>query len=254
MGIGQRVLDRTGQVFSDRRAAGVALGRHLKGYAGRPDVIVLAVPRGGVPVAYEVARALDAPLDAYVVRKLGLPGHEELAMGAVASGGIVVLNRDMIQALGVPDAEVARVLKAEQHELERRERHYRDDRPPANVTGRTVILVDDGLATGSSMLAAVEALKQDRPARLVVAVPIGAPETCSALRKYADEVVCAVTPDPFYGVGAWYRDFGQTTDDEVHDLLRRADREWSRGHAVMANRAHGTSAHFRPDDGDIRSN
>jgi predicted phosphoribosyltransferase len=194
-------------------------------YAGRPDVIVLGLPRGGVPVAFEVAQALGAPLDAFVVRKLGLPGHEELAMGAVATGDIVVLNRDLIRTMGVPDAGVARVLSAEQRELGRREREYRDDDPPVAVAGKVVILVDDGLATGSSMLAAVEALKQKRPAWLVAAVPVGAADTCRALGRYADDVVCAITPTPFYGVGAWYADFRQTTDDEVRELLRRARQE-----------------------------
>jgi predicted phosphoribosyltransferase len=204
-------------------------------------------------VAYEVARALRAPLDVFVVRKLGLPGHAELAMGAVASGGVVVLNRDMIRTLGIPDSEVARVRKAEQLELKRRERRYRDDRPPLPVAGKTVILVDDGLATGSSLLAAIEALRQDQPARLVVAVPIGAPDTCRALRDHADEVVCAVTPDPFYSVGTWYEDFGQTTDDEVRALLRRADQEWIRAQGAPTNRVYRRDANIQPDDSDIRA-
>jgi len=222
--------DRTGRGFADRRAAGAALAGRLAPYAGSPDVIVLALPRGGVPVGFEVARALGAPLDVFVVRKLGVPGHDELAMGAVASGGLVVLNRGMIQSLGLHDTDMSRVLDVEQRELERRERQYRDDRPPPGVTGKIVILVDDGLATGSSMLAAVEALKQDRPARLIAAVPVGAADTCSALRRYADDVVCAITPTPFYGVSAWYDDFHQVTDDEVRGLLRRADEEWTHGH------------------------
>jgi predicted phosphoribosyltransferase len=232
-----RVFHRTRQGFSDRQGAGIALARRLASYAGRQDVIVLGLPRGGVPVAYEVARALGAPLDVFVVRKLGLPGHEELAMGAVASGGVVVLDRDTIQALGVPRDAVARVLNAERRELERREREYRDDRPPPAVTGKTVILVDDGLATGSSMLAAVEALKQQRPARLIVAVPVGAPDTCSALQRYADEVVCAIMPEPFHGVGAWYEDFDQTTDNEVRELLVRADQEWTQAHRTGSESA-----------------
>ncbi len=220
-------LDPAGRGFSDRRAAGAVLAQRLVAYAGRPDVIVLGLPRGGVPVAFEVARELGAPLDVFVVRKLGLPGHEELAMGAVASGGIVVLNQDLIRTLGVPDSDVARVLGVEQREVERREREYRDDRPPAAVAGKIVILVDDGLATGSSMLAAVEALKENHPARLVAAVPVGAADTCNALGRYADDVVCVITPDPFYGLGAWYADFRQTTDDEVRGLLWRAEREWA---------------------------
>jgi predicted phosphoribosyltransferase len=212
--------------FHDRRQAGVVLAERLMGYAGRRDAIVLGLPRGGVPVAFEVARALRVPLDVFVVRKLGLPGHEELAMGAVASGGVVVLDRELIRTLGVPDTDVARVLCAEQRELERREREYRDDRPPVAVAGKIVILIDDGLATGSSMLAAVEALKEKHPARLVAGVPVGAADTCSALARYADDVVCAVRPIPFYGVGSWYADFRQTTDDEVRGLLWRAEREW----------------------------
>jgi putative phosphoribosyl transferase len=253
MATARLVPARIGQIFPDRRVAGVALARDLMGYADRPDVIVFAVPRGGVPVAYEVARALRAPLDVFVVRKLGLPGHAELAMGAVASGGVVVLNRDMIRTLGIPDSEVARVRKAEQLELKRRERRYRDDRPPLPVAGKTVILVDDGLATGSSLLAAIEALRQDQPARLVVAVPIGAPDTCRALRDHADEVVCAVTPDPFYSVGTWYEDFGQTTDDEVRALLRRADQEWIRAQGAPTNRVYRRDANIQPDDSDIRA-
>ena len=226
--------------FPDRRDAGAALARALAPYTGRADVIVLALPRGGVPVAYEVARALDAPLDVFVVRKLGLPGPDALAMGAVASGGLVVFNRDVIGTVGLGEDDVARVLRAEQRELQRREQLYRDDRPSPPVEGKTVILVDDGLATGSSMLAAVAALRERRPARIVVAVPIGAADTCSELRRYADEVICAVTPEPFYGVGAWYQDFSQTTDDEVRDLLQRADHEWTQAHS--ARRAPSTPA------------
>ena len=193
---------------------------------GDRDVIVLGLPRGGVPVAFEVARALGAPLNVFVLRKLGLPGQEEFAMGAIASGDIVVLNRDLIRTMAFRMPASARVLRTEQRELERREREYRDDRPPVAVAGKIVILVDDGLATGSSMLAAVEALKQNRPAWLVAAVPVGAADTCSALGRYANDVVCAITPDPFYGVGAWYADFRQTRDDEVRGLLWRADKEW----------------------------
>jgi predicted phosphoribosyltransferase len=254
MGSAEIALRNTGQGFPNRRVAGVALARHLTGYARRPDLIVLAVPRGGVPVAYEVARALDAPLDAFVVRKLGLPRHAELAMGAVASGGIVVLNHELIRSLGIPDSEVARVLKGEQLELNRREHRYRDDRPPPRVTGKTVILVDDGLATGASMLAAVAALRQNHPSRLIVAVPIGAPDTCEALREHADEVVCAVTPEPFYGVGAWYQDFGQTTDDEVRTLLRQADHERAVAHGAPANRIERAAMNFRPPNGEVKAN
>jgi predicted phosphoribosyltransferase len=186
---------------------------------------VLALPRGGVPVAYEVARALHAPLDVFLVRKLGLPGHEELAMGAVASGGVRVLNRDVVERLQIPDELIDAVTRRELQELERRERAYRGDRPFPDVHGKTVILVDDGLATGSTMRAAAEALRQQRPARLVVAVPAGSPETCDEFRAEVDEVVCAITPQPFYAVGLWYDDFSQTTDDEVRELLAAAQQE-----------------------------
>jgi len=208
--------------FQDRRDAGRLLAADLADYATRPDVRVLALPRGGVPVAFEVARELDAPLDVFVVRKLGVPWHEEYAMGAIASGGVVLLNEEVVRAAGVSDADVARVLQAEREELERRERRYRGNRPPPDVAGNTVILVDDGLATGSTMLAAVAALRQEHPARIVVAVPVAAPETCDALRKVADEVVCSTTPEPFLAVGLWYADFSQTSDEEVHELLEQS--------------------------------
>ena len=208
--------------FQDRRDAGRLLAADLADYATRPDVRVLALPRGGVPVAFEVARELDAPLDVFVVRKLGVPWHEEYAMGAIASGGVVLLNEEVVRAAGVSDADVARVLQAEREELERRERRYRGSRPPPDVAGNTVILVDDGLATGSTMLVAVAALRQEHPARIVVAVPVAAPETCDALRKVADEVVCSTTPEPFLAVGLWYADFSQTSDEEVHELLEQS--------------------------------
>jgi len=208
--------------FFDRREAGRRLAAELADYATQPDVRVLALPRGGVPVAYEVARALDAPLDVFVVRKLGVPGHEEYAMGAIASGGVVLLNQDVVRSAGVSDAEVQRVLADERLELERRERRYRGESAPPDVAGKTVILVDDGLATGSTMLAAVAALRQERPARIIVAVPVSATSTCEALRAVADEVVCSVTPEPFYAVGLWYDDFAQTSDEEVHRLLEQA--------------------------------
>jgi predicted phosphoribosyltransferase len=178
-----------------------------------------------VPVAYEVAQALHAPLDIFLVRKLGLPGREELAMGAIASGGVIVLNEDLVRRLGIPRDVLQNVIAAEREELERRERTYRGDRPPPDVRGRTVILVDDGLATGSTMRAAVAALRRQDPARVVVAVPVGAPDTCAEFEREADDVVCAVTPEPFYAVGLWYGDFAQTTDEEVHDLLERAAEE-----------------------------
>jgi putative phosphoribosyl transferase len=206
-------------IFHDRADAGRVLARDLAGYAGRSDVIVLALPRGGVPVGSEVARALGAPLDVFLVRKLGLPGHEELAMGAIASGGIRLINEDVVQAYGVTRAEIEAVAAAEQKELDRREVAYRDGRPLPPLEGRTVILVDDGLATGSTMRAAVLAVREESPARIVVAVPVAAAETCDEFQSIVDDIVCAETPNPFYAVGLWYENFTQTTDDEVHDLL-----------------------------------
>ena len=220
----------TANVFRDRRHAGRTLAQVLAGYANRSDVIVLALPRGGVPVAYEVAKALHAPLDVFVVRKLGVPGHEEYAMGAIASGGVRVLNDEVVRRLGIPDAAVDAVARSEQGELERRERLYRAGRPPPDARGRTVILVDDGLATGSTMLAAVRALRPQQPARIVVAVPTASAETCAQLRSEADEVVCATTPEPFRAVGMWYDDFSQTSDEEVRELLARAEQDAA--HAV----------------------
>jgi predicted phosphoribosyltransferase len=208
--------------FRDRQDAGRLLAEKLTAYAHRPDVLVLALPRGGVPVAYEVARALGAPLDVFVVRKLGVPGHEELAMGAVATGGVRVLNEDVVRGLRIPDRMIDAVTALEQQELARRERLYRGDRTPPDVRGRTVILVDDGLATGATMHAAIAALRQQEPARIVVAVPTAAPETCNVLRAEVDDVVCAITPEPFHAVGLWYEDFSQTTDEEVRELLARA--------------------------------
>ena len=205
--------------FRDRRAAGRRLAEQLRAYAHRPDVIVLALPRGGVPVGYEVATALGVPLDVFVVRKLGLPWHEELAMGAIASGGVRVLDRDLMRVARVSEEQLQRVIDAEQTELERRERRYRGDRPFPDVHGNTVILVDDGLATGATMRAAVAALRAEGPKKIVVAVPVAAPTTCDAFRDVADDIVCAVTPEPFRAVGLWYDDFSQTTDDEVHQLL-----------------------------------
>jgi putative phosphoribosyl transferase len=208
----------------DRAEAGRLLAERLSKHAGRDDVIVLALPRGGVPVAFEIARALDAPLDVLLVRKLGVPGHEELALGAIASGGTRVLNKDVVETLRVPPEWIDAIAAKEAGELERRERVYRGDRPPPDLTGRTVFLVDDGLATGSTMFAAVAAVRQDDPERVVVAVPVAAREVCAGLKSYADEVVCLFTPRPFYAVGAWYADFAQTTDDEVRSLLERARR------------------------------
>ena len=205
--------------FRDRTDAGRLLAAMLPAYANRPDVLVLALPRGGVPVAYEVARALGAPLDVFLVRKLGVPGYEELAMGAVATGGVRVLNDEIVSGLRIPGYVIDAVAAREQQELGRRERLYRDGRPAPDVRGRTVILVDDGLATGATMHAAVRALRQQRPDRIVVAVPVAARETCEMLRPEVDDIVCAATPAPFQAVGYWYEDFSQTTDDEVRDLL-----------------------------------
>jgi len=208
--------------FRDRREAGRLLAAQLGKYANRPDVIVLALPRGGVPVAYEVARQLGAPLDIFLVRKLGVPGYEELAMGAIASGGVRVLNDQLMGMLHIPDDIIDEVAAWEQRELMRREHLYRGERPPPDVRGRTVILVDDGLATGSTMQAAIKALRQQQPARIVVAVPTASPDVCEQLRSQADEVICAITPEPFHAVGLWYGDFSQTTDEEVRDLLARS--------------------------------
>jgi putative phosphoribosyl transferase len=198
--------------FRDRTEAGRRLAEKLARYAGQPDTIVLALPRGGVPVAYDV----------YLVRKLGVPGHEELALGAIATGGVRVLVPEVIREAEVPEHAVERVTQQELRELERRERAFRGERPPPDVRGRTVILVDDGLATGATMRAAIAALKQQGPARIVVAVPTAAPQTCESMRREVDDVVCAITPEPFYAVGLWYDDFAQTTDDEVKALLERA--------------------------------
>jgi putative phosphoribosyl transferase len=207
------------QIFQDRADAGRQLAEQLLSYARRDDVIVLGLPRGGVPVAFEVAQRLGVPLDVFVVRKLGLPGHEELAMGAIAPGGVRVLNEDVLYV--IPDAQsiVEMVTAIEREELERRERNYRNDRPPPNLKGRTVILVDDGLATGATMRASVAALRQQGAAKIIVAVPVGAPITCQELKTAADEVICLLTPIGFIGVGQYYADFFQTTDEEVRELL-----------------------------------
>ena len=209
-------------LFKDREEAGRILAKELKEYANRPNVIVLALPRGGVPVASQVAEALNAPLDVFLVRKLGLPGHEELAMGAIASGGVRVLNEDVVQALNIPEAVIDAVAAREQQELKRRERAYRDGRPSPDLHGKTIILIDDGLATGSSMRAAVAGLKAQDAAKIVVAVPTAAPETCESFETEVDEIICASTPEPFYGVGLWYQDFSQTTDQEVRQYLAEA--------------------------------
>jgi putative phosphoribosyl transferase len=208
--------------FRNRREAGRALALELQQYAGRPDVIILALPRGGVPVGYEIAQALHVPLDLLVVRKLGVPGQEELAMGAIASGGIRILHDTVIQALGLSAPIIDHVSREEERELLRREQAYRGQRPPPPIEGRIVVLVDDGLATGSTMRAAIAAVRQRRPARVIVAVPVAAQETCKELRYEADEVHCTFTPALFFGVGQWYEQFEQTSDDEVRELLQHA--------------------------------
>src|SRR3981189_1326817 len=210
-------------LFRDRHDAGRKLAAKLSAYAHRPDVLVLALPRGGVPVAYEVARALGAPLDVFVVRKLGVPGYEELAFGAIATGGVRVLNKHVVDSLSMPDHLIDAIADGEEKELARRERLYRGGRPPPDVRGRSVILVDDGLATGATMRAAIEALRQLKPARIVVAVPTASPETCQEMKAMVDDVICAITPEPFHAVGLWYQDFTQTTDEEVRNLLARRD-------------------------------
>lgn len=224
-------------IFKDRRDAGRKLAEKLSAYTNRSDVIVLALPRGGVPVAYEVALALNAPLDIFIVRKLGVPGHEELAMGAIATGGIRVINQDIVRTFNIPHGLIEAVVKRELKELERRERLYRGDQPPRQILNHTAILVDDGLATGASMHGAIMGLRAKDPARIVVAVPTAALETCQAFKDMVDEIICTTTPEPFYGVGRWYEDFSQTTDEEVRALLEdtalqvlheKQSREWRR--------------------------
>ncbi len=208
--------------FRDRRDAGRTLAAQLARYANRPDVVVLALPRGGVPVGFEVARGLDAPLDIFLVRKLGLPGRQELAMGAVASGGTRVLNEPIVATAHISPEQVDAVTAREQHELSRQEARYRGDRPPLDIQGRTIVLVDDGLATGATMRAAAGALRRAGAARVIVAVPVAAEETCDALRPDVDEIICALTPKPFFAVSQGYEDFSETTDQEVIALIGRA--------------------------------
>lgn len=215
----------TTRIFHDRREAGELLGPLLRAYASRADVIVLALPRGGVPIAREVARALNAPLDIFTVRKLGVPGREELAMGAIAAGGVEVLDRNLICKLGLSRTQIARTVERERNELDRRLHLYRGRRPALHVQGKVVILVDDGVATGASMFVAVRALRKLRPARIVIAVPVGTADTCEMLRREADEVICFESPEAFYGVGAWYDDFSQLTDDDVRALVEEAELE-----------------------------
>jgi putative phosphoribosyl transferase len=220
MSVSSSVQSAAGMRFRDRAHAGRVLARALLAYAGRDDVVVLALPRGGVPVAAELARALGVHLDVFVVRKLGLPGHEELAMGAVAPGGVLVLDHRLVRGLGIPDEVLQETVEKELRELERREAAYRAGRPPLDLEGRTVILVDDGLATGATMRAAALALRKYKPARVVVAVPVASAETCDEFRADVDEIVCALTPSPFHAVGLWHDDFPQTGDEEVRELLR----------------------------------
>lgn len=236
-------------IFRDRADAGRQVAAMLGEYAGRADVLVLALPRGGVPVAYEVARALDVALDVFLVRKLGVPGHEELAMGALASGGTRVLNDEVISSLRIPREAIDAATVREQRELERRERAYRDDLPPPTIAGRTILLVDDGVATGSTVRAAIRALRRQHPARLVVAVPTAAPSICESLAQEVDQMVCVITPEPFYAVGLWYQDFSETTDAEIRDLLRRAAD--ARAHSDASRGATGTDA--GDDTGPSRS-
>ncbi len=208
-------------LFKDRRFAGQVLARELTAYANRPDVLVLGIPRGGVPVAFEVAKALNAPLDILVVRKLGVPDQEELAMGAIASGGVRIINEYIISLVKISNEVIARVAAQEEQELERREQLYRPNRPFPDLQGRTVILVDDGLATGATMWAAVLAVRKQQPAQIAIAVPVAAPETCQELETEVDKIICVSTPSPFHSVGLWYKDFPQTTDEEVRDLLAK---------------------------------
>ncbi len=208
-------------VFKDREMAGQQLAAALTAFRGRDDLIVLALPRGGVPVAYEVARALEAPLDLLIVRKLGVPWHSELAMGAIATGGVKVLNEDVIRSTGVTEAQIKAVMEREQLELARREKRYRGDRPTPVLAGRVVILVDDGLATGATMRAAIEAAHRHRAKRVIVAVPVSPPDTTRRLSALADEMICLSSPEPFYAIGQWYAHFDQTSDEEVCELLAR---------------------------------
>ncbi|MFN6564978.1 MAG: phosphoribosyltransferase [Nostoc sp. ChiSLP01] len=209
-------------LFKDRRFAGQLLAKELATYANRSDVVVLGLPRGGVPVAFEVAKALNAPLDVLVVRKLGVPDRQELAMGAIAAGGVRILNKHIINVANISDEVIARVAVQEERELERREQLYRGQRPLPDLRGRTVILVDDGLATGATMWAAAVAVRKQQPALIVIAVPVAAPETCQQLNPEVDQIACVSTPSPFYSVGLWYENFPQTTDQEVQELLTKA--------------------------------
>ena len=221
-------MSESGALFRNRRDAGRRLAGRLSGLAGRPDVLVLALPRGGVPVGFEVAAALDAPLDVFLVRKLGVPGQPELAMGAIASGGLRVIDRRLVERLDISSSEIAAVEARELRELERRQSAYRDGRPAPAVPGRTIILVDDGVATGSTMKAAIQALREERPAAIVAAIPVAPPSAVAPLEALADEVVCLATPEPFLAVGRFYDDFEATSDEEVRGLLALAARDRKR--------------------------
>lgn len=212
-------------LFKNRTEAGQKLAAALSQYGSQrsdEDPLVLALPRGGVPVAFQVARALGTQLDVFIVRKLGAPGQPELALGAIASGGTIVWNHDILRALGLPDARLQRVLEHENAELIRREREYRGHRPQPRLSDRTILLIDDGLATGATMRAAVQAIQAKKPKKLVAAVPVASREACNAIQPHVDHIICLQKPDPFYGVGAWYDDFSQTSDQEVHQLLAKA--------------------------------
>src|SRR4051812_33802728 len=239
--------------FRDRRDAGRQLAGHLTRYANQPDVLVLGLPRGGIPVSAEVAEALGAPLDAFLVRKLGVPGHEELAMGAIASGGIRVLNDDVVGPLAIPEAAIDAVEAMERNELARRERLYRGSQLPIDVRDRTVILVDDGLATGATMRAAAQALRQTHPARLIAAVPVGSTSVCESLLETVDEAVCAEVPDPFYAVGVWYDDFGPTSDTEVQETLRRAAERQPAPQVLASDTPRGARSRAASDADIIRA-
>jgi putative phosphoribosyl transferase len=239
--------------FRDRTEAGQLLAAQLATYVDRPDVLVLALPRGGVLVAFEVARVLHAPLDVLVVRKLGVPGQEELAMGAIAAGGARFLNDDVVQFLGISDEVIDQAAEHEQRELERRERLYRGDRPACDVRGRTVILVDDGIATGATMHAALVAVKQQQPARVIIAIPTAAPSTCEEFAAEGDEVVAVIRPEPFYAVGLWYEDFPQTSDEEVRDLLERARQEQQSASSLQQKHPHPDKKRLDQSDGALCS-
>ena len=234
--------------FNDRKEAGKILAAKLTVYANKQDVMVLALPRGGVPVGFEIAQALHVLLDVIVVRKLGVPGQEELAMGAIATGGVRILNNDVVQFLDIPNELIDKISANEQQELERRERLYRGDRPAYDVSGRTVILVDDGIATGATMHAALAAIKQRQPSRIIIAVPTAAPSTCDEFAVKVDELVCLIQPEPFIAVSYWYRQFSQTSDDEVRRLLEQANY----GTSTISGRPQNTPASWNEEKKSVK--